>query len=402
MSNYHQIPTLDTSLQPPTEMERLDTYSYDQTNFNGYEQSDYYQGPTLGAHTHRPTEMERLHSNENNYSDSDGHKPKPGLNEISPRPSHSSETRLYNYSSDIDTHGLSSEPRYREYKRRWIGLAQMSLMIFIIEWDGSTFANISTEVAEYFGVTVDAINYLSPVSSASFIAVCPLVIWVLNKSGPKQAIVVASILALVGNWVSYIGTRTKSYPVLVIGQILLSMGGPFVLAAPTRFSRMWFGDRGRTTATAIASLTNPLGAAVGGIVSAIIAESMGESFILLFARTVLRRSQLMLLRNLQSRPHHQYHILGGLCACTVHSKSAAIASVSRCCCTASERQGGSQAVGSKPTVLSTGYLLLHLCCSLRRYGHSRSFYPLALWVQRGDDTGYCSHSFCKCEDQNLV
>jgi hypothetical protein len=46
------------------------------------------------------------------------------------------------------------------------------------------------------------------------------------------------------------------------GQVLIGLAQPFVLAAPTRFSDQWFTDKGRTTATAIASLANPFGGAV--------------------------------------------------------------------------------------------------------------------------------------------
>jgi hypothetical protein len=50
--------------------------------------------------------------------------------------------------------------------------------------------------------------------------------------------------------------------VVMFGQILTGLAQPFVLAAPTRYSDMWFTERGRTGATALASLANPLGGAV--------------------------------------------------------------------------------------------------------------------------------------------
>lgn len=40
---------------------------------------------------------------------------------------------------------------------------------------------------------------------------------------------------------------------------------PFVLSAPTRYSDLWFSDKGRVSATALASLANPLGGAVSCI-----------------------------------------------------------------------------------------------------------------------------------------
>jgi FLVCR family MFS transporter 7 len=48
----------------------------------------------------------------------------------------------------------------------------------------------------------------------------------------------------------------------MFGQILIGLGQPFVLAAPTRYSDQWFTESGRVSATALASLANPFGAAV--------------------------------------------------------------------------------------------------------------------------------------------
>ncbi|KAH8621506.1 MFS general substrate transporter [Alternaria alternata] len=47
----------------------------------------------------------------------------------------------------------------------------------------------------------------------------------------------------------------------MVGQILTGLAQPFVLAAPTRYSDMWFTEGGRVGATALASLANPFGAA---------------------------------------------------------------------------------------------------------------------------------------------
>ena len=89
------------------------------------------------------------------------------------------------------------------------------------------------------------------------------VILTLNRN-PKYAIVTASLLILFGNWIRYAGTRAQNgvFGVVMFGQILIGFAQPFVLAAPTRYSDLWFTDRGRTSATAVASLANPFGAAV--------------------------------------------------------------------------------------------------------------------------------------------
>jgi len=53
----------------------------------------------------------------------------------------------------------------------------------------------------------------------------------------------------------------------MFGQILIGLAQPFVLAAPTRYSDLWFSPRGRVSATAIASLANPFGGALGQLIN---------------------------------------------------------------------------------------------------------------------------------------
>jgi sugar phosphate permease len=126
-----------------------------------------------------------------------------------------------------------------------------------------TFAPISTSAATYFNTSETAINWLSTGFLFSFAVAAPLVIWTLHRT-PKESILWASGLLLVGNWIRYAGTKASGgiFGVVMFGQMLTGLAQPFVLAAPTRYSDMWFTERGRVGATALASLANPFGGAV--------------------------------------------------------------------------------------------------------------------------------------------
>lgn len=167
-------------------------------------------------------------------------------------------------------------PQYRRYRRRFFGLAQLVLLNIIVSWDWLTFAAISTTAAEFFSVSESDINWLSTAFLFAFVPVAPLVIWTLNKGGPKHSILVASALVLVGNWIRYGGTRAQPprFGVVVFGQILIGFAQPFVLAAPTRYSNLWFSDTSRVSATAVASLANPLGGALGQLIGPIWATNL--------------------------------------------------------------------------------------------------------------------------------
>lgn len=157
---------------------------------------------------------------------------------------------------------------YRVYKRRFVGLAQLVLLNIIVSWDWLTFAAVSSTSATFFNVSEGAINWLSTGFLFAFLPMVPLVIWTLNRSGPKMSILVSSALVLAGNWIRYAGTRASppQFGVVIGGQILTGFSQPFVLAAPTRFSSIWFSDEGRVSATAIATLANPLGGALGQLI----------------------------------------------------------------------------------------------------------------------------------------
>jgi hypothetical protein len=86
------------------------------------------------------------------------------------------------------------------------------------------------------------------------------------------------MLLLVGNWLRYAGTRANdgNFGLAMFGQILIGLAQPFCLCAPTRYSDLWFSDRGRTSATALASLANPLGAALGQLIDSAWATKPSE------------------------------------------------------------------------------------------------------------------------------
>ncbi|KAL1965062.1 hypothetical protein VTN77DRAFT_6122 [Rasamsonia byssochlamydoides] len=173
---------------------------------------------------------------------------------------------------------ITTTTTYKVYKRRFWGLLQLALLNLVISWGWLTFASISTSTADYFDVSESAVNWLSTATLFAFCIATPVVMYTLNKGGPKHAIVAASILTLVGNWMRYAGARADGgiFGLVAFGQILIGLAQPFCLTAPTRYSDLWFSDRGRTSATALATLANPLGAALGELVDSLVVNQPGD------------------------------------------------------------------------------------------------------------------------------
>lgn len=90
---------------------------------------------------------------------------------------------------------------------------------------------------------------------------------------------VAAFLLLIGNWIRYAGSKDRaggSFAYAMAGEILIGFAQPFILAAPTRYSDLWFTNRGRVATTAITSLANPLGAALGQLINPLWVQETGD------------------------------------------------------------------------------------------------------------------------------
>ncbi|KAM0348936.1 hypothetical protein ACHAPU_003870 [Fusarium lateritium] len=172
--------------------------------------------------------------------------------------------------------GASTE--YRTYKRRWFGLLQLTLMNIIVSWDWMTYAPVASQAAEYYDVRESTINWISTAFFLSFVAVFPISIAILHR-GPKLAFMTSAVLILIGNWVRYAGSTKASggnIACAMAGEIIIGFAQPFILAAPTRYSDMWFTNRGRVAATALTSLANPFGAAFGQLITPMMVKKSGD------------------------------------------------------------------------------------------------------------------------------
>lgn len=167
---------------------------------------------------------------------------------------------------------------YRVYKIRWFGLTQLILLNIVVSWDWLSFSAVANTAADFYSTNPSIINWLSTGFLFAFVAASPATIWALHTGGPRLAIITASVLILVGNWIRYAGTRTSppNFGLTMFGQILIGLAQPFVLSAPTRFSDIWFTPSGRVSATAIASLANPFGGALGQLINPFLASKASD------------------------------------------------------------------------------------------------------------------------------
>lgn len=141
-----------------------------------------------------------------------------------------------------------------------------------------TYSPVANTAATFFSTSASTVNWLSTAFLFAFVVASPATLYALRSGGPRLAFISSSILMLVGNWIRYAGTRcsSPSFSLVMTGQILIGLAQPFVLAAPTHFSNLWFSPQGRCSATAVASLANPFGGALGQLINPFLATSPSE------------------------------------------------------------------------------------------------------------------------------
>lgn len=91
-------------------------------------------------------------------------------------------------------------------------------------------------------------------------------------------LVSGAVVTIIGAWLKYAGAKTSSpsFALLMVGQIVSGAGQPFFLNVPTHYSDKWFSATSRVSATALMSLSNAIGAAVGQLVDPFLAPTAND------------------------------------------------------------------------------------------------------------------------------
>ncbi|MDD5647178.1 MAG: MFS transporter, partial [Candidatus Bipolaricaulis sp.] len=115
-----------------------------------------------------------------------------------------------------------------------------------------TFAPVTGEAAALYGVSNLAIGLLSLVFMVVFIVVSIPASWILDTYGIRVGVGIGA--ALTGGFGLLRGFLAHDYTGVLIAQIGIAVGQPFILNAIAKLSGRWFPVRERATATGLGSL----------------------------------------------------------------------------------------------------------------------------------------------------
>ncbi|KAK7035498.1 hypothetical protein VNI00_011791 [Paramarasmius palmivorus] len=215
----------------------------------------------------------------------------------SPRPSHSSAGDKSRTSGKVDKEDVANLPpeesvreesyagEYRLYKRRFVGLIGIIALNIVGGMSWPWFGPIANDMASEFDISLDKVNWLGNIMSCVYIPSALLIPYMIPRYGIRRVCDLGAICLILAAWIRYAGTpRTLSsesaYALLMIGQTFAAIAQPLYQVLAPIYSEKWFDLRGRTTATMICSVANPVGGAIGQLLSPMVGDTRQSILVL--------------------------------------------------------------------------------------------------------------------------
>jgi MFS family permease len=150
---------------------------------------------------------------------------------------------------------------FKVYGIRWMMLAVYMVMVAVNQLLWITFAPITGEATKYYGVSDLRIGILSMCFMIVYIVVSIPASWVIDKFGIRIGVGIgAAFTGIFGLVRGFAGT---DYNWLLIAQIGIAIGQPFILNAITKLAARWFPMEERATAAGLGTLAMYLGILLG-------------------------------------------------------------------------------------------------------------------------------------------
>ena len=162
---------------------------------------------------------------------------------------------------------------FRVYGYRWVVLAAFMCAILANQTLWITFAPITGSAAEYYGVSDLSIGLLSMSFMIVYIVVSIPASWTIDTYGIKGAVGIGA--ALTGVFGLLRGLLAPSYPLVLVSQVGIAVGQPFILNAITTVAARWFPVQERATASGLGSLAMYVGIMVGMVLTPFLTTQLG-------------------------------------------------------------------------------------------------------------------------------
>jgi len=154
-----------------------------------------------------------------------------------------------------------AQDTFKIYGYRWIILLAFMAVVAVNQLMWITFAPITGSAASYYEVSDLSIGLLSMSFMIVYIFVSIPASWLIDTVGFRVAVGIGA--ALTGIFGLTRGLLAANYSLVLISQIGIAVGQPFILNAVTKVAARWFPLQERATATGLGSLAMYLGIVLG-------------------------------------------------------------------------------------------------------------------------------------------
>lgn len=150
---------------------------------------------------------------------------------------------------------------FKVYGYRWVVLLAFMGIIALNQLLWITFAAITTDAMQFYAVSDLSIGLLSLIFMVVYIFVSFPASWVIDTYGIRVGVGIGAVLT--GTFGLVRGLMADNYTWVLVAQIGIAVGQPFILNAITTIAARWFPANERATASGLGSLAMYVGILLG-------------------------------------------------------------------------------------------------------------------------------------------
>jgi len=189
---------------------------------------------------------------------------------------------------------------FRVYRYRWVILSIFMLMVAINQLLWITFAPITVDAAKFYAVSDLKIGLLSMSFMVVYLVVSIPASWIIDTYGIRTGVGAGVVLTGVFGFLR--GMTHGDFNLLLLAQVGIAVGQPFILNAITKIAARWFPIEERATASGLGTLSIYLGILLGMILTPYLVVGSGMDGMLHFYGMLSIVSAALFLVFIKERP----------------------------------------------------------------------------------------------------
>jgi MFS family permease len=162
---------------------------------------------------------------------------------------------------------------FKIYRIRWFMLIIYMLMVCANQLLWITFAPITGDATRYYGVSDLSIGILSMCFMIVYVVVSIPASWIIDKYGLRIGVGTGAVFTGVFGLLR--GFAGPDYMLVLVAQIGIAVGQPFILNSITKLSARWFPIEERATAAGLGTLAMYVGILAGMTVTPFLIKGSG-------------------------------------------------------------------------------------------------------------------------------